>query len=194
MNRTPASAPAHYHVPSDVRSSFAGPLHWCKITGPSRFIRLVSERAIRASPSETQKWLKQKPSYWFNEPLFLQLREQARRELSRQLTGSKSPIAPMNALIGLYMRHCFRQDLAVSKDWTEDFAGYSVLTLRPQDSMLSMVGPIKDQPYYSQSDPRHSFAESKDTRLPGGAEQIVIDFNLADNGSLLGRVETPIRF
>lgn len=194
MIRFPTAPPADYHVPNKVRSSFAGCMRWCKLTGAGRLVRLVPEIAMTSSRATTEAILKKKPSYWFTESLFLHLHSEAKRELSAQLTGSRSPVASMNSLIGLYMRHCFRQDLAVSKDWTEEFAGYAVLTLRPQDSMLAMVGPIRDQPYYSQSDPRHAFAESKDTRLPGGAEQIVIDFNLAENASLLRQIEKPSRF
>lgn len=77
----------------------------------------------------------------------------------------------MRALTGLFMRLARRQDLAIFKDWTQDFDGYAVLPLRPSDSLLALVGPIREQPYHSrlrERDKRHALAESKNIRLPGG--------------------------
>ena len=42
-----------------------------------------------------------------------------------------------------------RSDLAICKNWTEDFDGYVTLPLGPQDSVVALVGRIKNQPYYN---------------------------------------------
>ena len=135
--------------------------------------------------------------FWFNELLFSQTRQQAKAELQSQLSGGSQTVASMRGLTGLYMRLALRQDLAICKNWTQDFDGYSVLPLRPMDSLLVLAGSIREQPYYSRlrkRDKRHALAESKNIRLPGGAEQFVVDFSLKENRAFESRILGPFPF
>ena len=91
------------------------------------------------------------------------------------------------------MRLCLRQDLAVSKNWNE-FDRYVVLPLRPQDSIVALVGRIAPQPPYSKDYAGKLPAGLKTIPLPGGQEQFIVDFDCAANRAAKPRVLGPFHF
>jgi hypothetical protein len=196
MNHQPATAPLLYKVSDEVLRSFASPPQWCRLSGPGGLVRFIQEAKTTASGEDLEA-SRLAGMFWFNELLFSQTRQQAKAELQRQLSDGPQTVASMRGLTGLYMRLALRQDLAICKNWTQDFDGYAVLPLRPMDSLLVLAGPIREQPYYSRlrkRDKRHALAESKNIRLPGGAEQFVVDFSLKENRAFESRILGPFPF
>ncbi|MEO6789276.1 MAG: hypothetical protein ABI318_24390 [Chthoniobacteraceae bacterium] len=94
----------------------------------------------------------------------------------------------------MYVMHSLRSDLAICKNWTEDFDGYVTLALGPQDSVVALVGRIKDQPYYSpknqrsEVDPRHEVAVKAGVSLLAAEDQYVIDFQCPANHAFAGLI------
>ncbi len=196
MNRQSTTAPLHYKVSDEVLRSFASPPRWYRISGPGGLVRFLQEAKTTASGEDLEA-SRLAGMFWFNELLFSQTRQQAKAELQNQIGSTQAPGSSMRALTGLYMRLALRQDLAICKNWTQDFDGYAVLPLRPSDSLLVLAGPIREQPYYSRlrkRDKRHALAESKNIRLPGGAEQFVVDFSLKENQAFESRILGPFPF
>jgi hypothetical protein len=196
MNRKPANPPSNYVVSQEVLNSFAAPPRWCWLSGHGGLIRFLQEEKTNSSGEDLEA-SRLAGMFWFNENLFSSVREQAKQELHYQFQNNPPQGASLRSLTGLFMRLSLRQDLAICKNWTQDFDGYGVLPLRPQDSLLALVGPIRDQPYYSKlrkRDKRHALAESKGIRLPGGAEQFVVDFTLKENRPHERRILGPFPF
>ena len=183
MTRKPANPPANYVVSQEVLKSFAAPPRWHWLSGHGGLIRFLQEEKTNSSGEDLEA-SRLAGMFWFNENLFSTVREQAKKELHERFQSSPPQGASLRSLTGLFMRLSLRHDLAICKNWTQDFDGYGVLPLRPQDALLALVGPIREQPYYSKlrkRDKRHALAESKGIRLPEGAEQFVVDFTLKAN-------------
>jgi hypothetical protein len=87
-----------------------------------------------------------------------------------------------------------RGDLAVSKDWTNDFDGYVRMRLLPADHLVALVGPAKRQPAYSKDHPQHEVVVAKNIWLEGQATQYVIDFTFPANHPYVQRIAGPIEF
>jgi hypothetical protein len=192
MTRT-ALKPADAFTPSaDARNSFAGIPKFYRVAGPGRLVRLMQNG--RALVGE----------YWFEEEAFERLRRRAAMELSQQAPGQPPFAASKQSLIGLYMKLCLRSDLAICKNWTENFDAYAILDLGATDSVVALVGEIKSQPYYSKpqrGEPDyeaklelHRLAESGKVRLQAMGEQYAIDFSFAANKPLVNRIKGPRPF
>jgi hypothetical protein len=191
MKKVPIAAPKDFKVRPQILSSFAGQPEFFRLMGPGGLVRFVQDArmnrdGIQLQPSRTAG------DCWFDERVFSGLRERAKAELHGQLRGRK-PSAPFRSLVGLYMRLCLRDDLAVSKDWNE-FDRYVVLPLRPQDEIVALVGEVKQQPVYSVGHPDHLPAEMAKIRLPGGADQFILDFSYPANMNAEKRLLGPFAF
>ncbi|WP_395739908.1 hypothetical protein [Prosthecobacter sp.] len=196
MKQQPANPPAHYRVSQEILMSFAAPPRWCWLSGHGGLVRFLQEQKTTSDGQDLEA-SRLAGMFWFDEILFSSTRAQAKSELHAQFPKGPPQGTTLRSLTGLFMRLCLRQDLAICKNWTQDFDGYAVLPLRPQDALLALVGPIREQPYYSKlrkRDKRHALAESKNIRLPGGAEQFVVDFSLKENRAHEGRIMGPFPF
>ena len=196
MKITPIKPTEAFSLSLDEQRSFRGAPTPCRISGPPGLVRLVQNgrRAVGA--------------FWFEEPVFTRLREKARLDLAAQNPGNKEPFSiPMKDMVGLYMKHCLRSDLAICKNWTADFDSYAVLPLRPVDSLVAWVGKIADQPYYSPPSHGtlskkeyqdqmaiHDRAEAGGIRLLATENQYVIHFDHPANRPFESRIMGPWEF
>ena len=191
MNKVPIRPSEAFPLSPDERASFAGSPQPYRISGPPGLVRSV-QRGRSASGS-----------VWTEEPVFATLRARAKQDLMMQ--SRKQPFArPMKEMIGMYMKHCLRFDLAICKDWTANFDAYAVLPLRPMDSLVAWVGPIKNQPYYSAPRPNepefaarklaYDQAEAGGVRLLASEEQYVVHFDLPANAPFASRILGPFEF
>jgi hypothetical protein len=179
---------------SATGTSFAARPGYFKLTGPGRLVRLI-QVGKTTREGEELKGNRIDGQFWIEERVFLSVRSEAQRELASQSATAPQPfVVPMRSLVALYMKHSLRSDLAISKDWTPDFDRYVTLSLGSNDSLIALVGPIKNQPYYSQADPRHELGEKAGVSLIGNADQYVIDFNLPENRPFVGRIMGPTPF
>jgi hypothetical protein len=144
-------------------------------------------------------------SFWFDEAFFTQLREKAKADLHRQGLNRQSPtFTPFRQLVGMYMKVCFRGDLAVCKNWTENFDNYAILSLRPSDSLVAWAGTIKPQPYFDPNgrpiastpdlQAAYELAEKNGITLSGMQQQFVVDFDFPANAPLKTRILGPFPF
>ena len=176
----------------DALNSFDGVRKFYRVTGPGRLVRLMQFGRDRVG------------EYWFEEQVFERLRRRAVRELMQQNAGKEPFAASMQSMVGLYMKLCLRSDLAICKNWTPNFDAYVVLDLRSTDSVIALVGRIKNQPYYSKPVPgepdydakleMHGLAESGKISLRALEEQYVIDFTFPPNRALVSRIQEPRMF
>lgn len=166
----------------DILPSFQVAPTFCEVSGPGALVRLVSSAGARRMVE-----------YWFEEALFLRIRDQARRELREQQAASGKPFSsPFSSMVALYMRHCFRDRLAVCMDWGNDFGAYRRLPLTAQDKLIALVGPVSRQAAYSEKDPQYQAVVANDVWFRGQATQYVVDFSDSRNVPLNGRVSSPI--
>jgi hypothetical protein len=199
MNKKPIPDSQGFRVSSETRQSFSAPPTFCDLSGPGTLIRLVQlakrtydgldlhESSISGRPNT--------PSYWFEEELLLNLLREARRELTQQQAAAKQPFStPLPILIGDYVRHCLRMDLAICKDWTNDFDSFVRLRLMSADHLVALVGPVARQPAYSDKHPQHEAVVANNVFLEGRATQYVIDFNFPANRPFVGCILGPFRF
>jgi hypothetical protein len=185
-----------FPLTAEQRLSFATAPTAYRLSGPPGLVRLVQNGGLKTG------------AFWFSETVFSRLRAQAKADLARQSAGHKEPFSrPMKEMVGMYMRHCLRQDLAICKDWTENFDSYAVLPLRPQDTLIAWVGKIRPQPYYAKPDPAKftkaeyadrlrvfEQAEAGGVSLLAGEDQFVIDFRFSANRALESRILGPWEF
>jgi hypothetical protein len=171
--------------------TFSGPPTYYEVSGPGTLVRLVQFKkttydCLQLRNSDPQGL------FWFEEDFLMRVRNQARLDLARQQAQSKRSFsAPFNSLVTLYMRHFLRNDLAVCKDWTNDFDGYVKMRLFPSDRVVALVGAVARQPAYSPEDPEHDKVMAKNIILDGRATQYVIDFRSADNKAYAKRIQSP---
>lgn len=190
---------------SAQRNSFADMPIPYRLTGPLRLVRLqpyewdeTGTKLVEFDPEKVGR-------YWFEERVFNKLRGRATRDLLRQETANKRPfVRPLPEMVGMYMKHHLRSDLAISKDWTPDFDTYVVLSLEASASIVAWVGAIADQPYYSKPDPgdkgyadkkqRYDLAEAGGVSLLASERQYLIDFRFAANTALRSAIRKPRPF
>ncbi len=188
-----------FPVSLETRRTFAVPPTYFELSGPITLVRLVqfgrsNYAGLELNPSSISGW-PGKPSYWFEEAMLLNLLREARQDLSQQQASAKQPFAtPMSELIGNYVRHCLRADLAICKDWTNDFDAFVRLRLMPEDRLIALVGPVAPQPAYSQTHSQHQAVVNKNIFLEGQAKQYVIDFNYPANRPHVRRILGPFGF
>jgi hypothetical protein len=85
-------------------------------------------------------------------------------------------------------------DLAICKDWTNDFDAFVRLRLMPSDHPVALVGSVARQPAYSSNHPQHQAGVAHHIWLDGRAMQYVIDFSFPANRPFVGRILGPFRF
>ena len=180
-----------FSLSSEERMSFAGHPQPCKVSGPPGLVRLV------------QNGRRPDGEFWFSEAVFSQLRQKAKLDLGSQADLDLQSF-PMRERVGLYMKLCLRNDLAICKNWTENFDSYVILPLRPMDAIVAWVGKIRSQPVYDKGNPAdftkaeyaeririHDQAEIGGVRLLATEKQYVIHFDFATNRSYRNRISAP---
>lgn len=173
---------------SEMLASFEGSPKFLELSGPGALFRLVQNDRVAEERRQPGR-------YWFEEELMVRVKNQARLELSRQQRRAGQPFAaPFGSLVTLFMRHVFRNDLAVSKDWTNDFDGYVRMRLLPGDHLVALVGPANRQPAYSKAHPQHEAVLANNIWLEGQATQYVIDFSFPPNQTYVQRIVGPFEF
>ena len=194
MNKRPIPDGQGFTVSQETRRSFGGNPTFNELSGPSTLIRLVQFGKTTYDGLELRN-SRVSGEFWFEEELLLRLMRQARADLMQQQAQSRQPFStPLPILIGNYIRHCLRADLAISKDWTNDFDAFVRLRLTPQDRLTALVGSVARQPAYSSAHPQHQAVVAKDIWLEGNATQYVIDFNFPVNRGFVGSILGPFRF
>ena len=173
-------------------ASFADPLGCFELSGPGLLVRLVQFKkttydGLRLGNSRRDGL------FWFEEKLLDRVRNQAQLDLTRQQReAGRAFSASLSALVSLYMRHYLRNELAVCKDWTNDFDGYVRMRLLAGDKLISLVGLVARQAAYSSQHPQHQAVVANSIWLEGQATQYVIDFGFAPT-SLISNVSRPFR-
>ncbi len=193
--KTPLKPSEAFALDPDERLSFAnGQAFPYRVAGPLRLVRLVQEGRDPVR------------NYWFEEEMFRRLRALATRDLLRQQREPGSPTfaRPLPEMVGMYMRHCLRSDLAISKDWTPNFDTYVEMVLGPKDSLVAWIGKIANQPYYSAPNPKdpkyaekkkiHDLAEASGVSLVTSERQYVIHFDFPANLPLRALIRPPRPF
>jgi hypothetical protein len=194
MNRKPIHESQGFRVSPETRRSFAGNPTFHELSGPGTLVRLVQFGKTTYDGLELRS-NRVSGEFWFEEELLLSLMRQARSELTQQQAAAKQPFStPMPVLIGNYVRHCLRADLAISKDWTNDFDAFVRLRLMPADRLVALVGRVARQPAYSDKHPQHEAIVANNVFLEGRATQYVIDFNFPANCPFVGCILGPFRF
>jgi hypothetical protein len=199
MNQKYLSDEQGFSVTLDTRRTFSGLPAYLEMTGPVTLVRLVqfgrsNYAGLELNPAPAGGW-PTRPTFWFEEAMLLSLLREARQDLSQQQATAKHPFStPMAELIGNYVRHCLRADLAICKDWTNDFDAFVRLRLMPEDRLIALVGPVARQPAYSQTHSQHEAVVNKNIFLEGQAKQYVIDFNYPANRPHVGRILGPFPF
>jgi len=177
-----------------VRATFASPPSFFELSGPGTLVRLVQSRKTTYEGLQLGN-SRRYGLFWFEEALLCRVRNQARLELMRQQAEAKRPFsAPLSSLVTLYMRHYLRGDLAICKDWTNDFDGYVSMRLLAGDLLIALVGPVAKQAAYSSQHPQHQAVVANNIWLDGRATQYVIDFECAENRPYARRIQGPYGF
>jgi hypothetical protein len=102
------------------------------LKGPDAIVRFVDSHA---PPPPAGAASRDAGEFWFDANLLQFVRRQAFDELTKQRSEARQPMANTRAsLIGLYLRLYLREDLAVRKDWKENFESYVTLELQRDDS------------------------------------------------------------
>ena len=194
MNKKPIPDSQGFQVSPATRHSFSGPPNFAELAGPGTLVRLV-QFGKTTYDGLTLNQSRISGEFWFEEELLLRLMRQARADLMQQQAQSRQPFSsPLPILIGNYIRHCLRADLAISKDWTNDFDAFVRLQLMPQDRLTALIGSVARQPAYSRTHELHDAVVAKGIWLEGQAPQYVIDFSFPANRVFSGRIRGPFPF
>jgi len=120
-----------------VRATFASPPSFFELSGSGTLVWLAQSRKTTYEGLQLGN-SRRDGLFWFEEALLFRVRNQARLELTRQQAEAKRPFsAPLSSLVTLYMRHYLRGDLAICKDWTNDFDGYVSMRLLAGDRLIA---------------------------------------------------------
>lgn len=188
MNKRPIPDSSGFKPTHEQLASFASKPEFFELSGPGTVVRLVQYNRLAAEHL-------QPGGFWFEEELMVRVKNEARLELSRQQKQAGRPFStPFSSLVTLYMRHVFRNSLAVSKDWTNDFDGYMRMRLFPGDNLVALFGTARRQPAYSTVHPQHETVIAKNIWLEGQATQYVIDFRFPANQPYVKRIVGPLEF
>jgi hypothetical protein len=172
----------------DTISSFSGPYRACRLQGPATLVRLVTTGG-RAPEGQRFEANRRDGSFWFTEQDFLRLKAQALADLRGQGDPRR-----LHDRLGMYLRHQFRDLLAVRRDWTPSFDGYVRLSLSAGESLVALVGAVDGQPVYSPSFSGEASSRQAGIRLAGGLTQFVIDFRFPPNRAHASRIVGPFIF
>ena len=174
-----------------VNSFMGGIFRPCKILGHARLVRLLSH-AGQAPEGQMYEANRMDGSFWFDEQDFLRVRSQAEADLRSQ-GGTGDWHQRLKSRIGMYMRHQFRDLLAVRRDWTPSFDYFVLLVVPAGEAIVALEGWVGDQPVYSDEFPGSDAARKAGVRLAGGLKQYVIRFDFAANRKALAWFDGPPR-
>jgi hypothetical protein len=192
MNKKLVTKPGGYTPRQEWKLSFSGSLYnYYELSGPGTLVRLVQFQKITYDGLQLEA-NSPEGAFWFEEELLNRIRAQARLDLARQQKlADRLFAASFKSLMTLYMRHVLRNELAVCKDWTNDFDGVVRLRLLSNDTLIAMGGRVKEQPAYSINHPQHGAVVVNSIILIGQAQQYVIDFRPAPNERYRNRIHGP---
>jgi len=194
MNKKAIPEASGFKPTPGMLASFSAPPRFFELSGPGTLVRLVQSKKTTYD-SLRLKASRKDGQYWFEEELLARLKGRARLDLARQQGQTKAGFsAPLNSLVTLYMRHVLRDELAVSKDWTNDFDGFVRMRLLEKDALVALVGPVARQPAYSEKHPQHQAVVANSIWLEGQATQYVIDFTFPANQPYVQRIQGPFEF
>lgn len=184
-----------FPVARQERESFAGSPSFYRITGPASLVRLVQFAKTTYDGVELHG-SKSDGRYWFEWDFFSRLTHHARNHLLQQQRQAGQPFSnPLSVLVGNYVRHVLRADLAVCYDWTRDLDAYVRLDLSAKDTIVALVGSVAGQPAFGQEAPEDKSSHSGGVWLRGRATQYLIDFQFAPNRPCAARIPTtPMHF
>src|SRR6266705_1788910 len=111
--------------PDQVNSFTNGVCRPCRIIGPACVVRLLSH-AGQAPEGQMYKANLDEGSFWFDEQDYFKIRTAAEADLRGQ-AGRDDAKEKLKSRLGMYLRHQFRDLLAVRRDWTPSFDYYIVL-------------------------------------------------------------------
>lgn len=168
MNQTPlATGEKGVPIHHSTNNSFASPPQFKWLSGPGTLVRLV-QFGKTTYDGLLLRESRISGEFWFEESLLLNLRRHARADLTQQQATAKQPFSrPLDELIGNYVRHCLRNNLAICKDWTNDFDAFVRVRLERGDQLMALVGPVARQPAYSQSHPQYDAVVTNNIWLEG---------------------------
>lgn len=191
MNRVPIPSSQGFSVKSQWARSFSGAFAFYSVSGPGALVRLVQFGKTNREGVELDG-SSPAGAFWFEESLLNCLRSEARSALIRQQRTSGRPfMADLQSLVSLYIRQCLRQDLAICKNWTEDFDAYVRLPLESGDRLVALIGPVARQPAYDSTHPLHASVVAAGIWLSGKALQYVVDFSHGPNVPFARRISKP---
>lgn len=176
----------------DTVNSFTNGIYQpCKILGPARLVRLLSH-AGQAPEGQIYRANLEEGSFWFDEQDYFRIKAEAEADLRSQ-GGKEDASAKLKSRIGIYLRHQFRNLLAVRRNWTPSFDYYVVLEIPTGNSVVALEGSVAQQPVYSSDFPGAAAAKKAGIRLEGGLKQFVIDFRFTANSKAVGWIERNLR-
>ena len=174
----------------DTIRSFAGGYRACRVHGPARLVRLLSH-AGQAPEGQMYGANREDGEFWFAEADFRRIRAEAEADLRTQ---GGYDLARAKERLSMYLRHQFRDLLAVRRDWTPSFDYYALLAVPAGASVVALVGKVREQPVYSKDFPGEELARKAGLKLSGGLTQYVINFTFPANQPLRQRIQSPIGF
>jgi hypothetical protein len=177
---------------ADTVNSFANGIYQpCKILGPARLVRLLSHVG-QAPEGQMYKENLEEGSFWFDEQIYFRIRSEAEADLRSQM-GRDDRQEKLKSRLGMYLRHQFRNLLAVRRNWTPSFDFYIVLDIPANNTVVALAGSVGEQPVYSNDFAGAAGAKKAKIRLEGGLKQYVIDFRFGPNAKAVGWIVKPIR-
>lgn len=184
-----------FPVTTQELESFTGRPSFYRVSGPASLVRLVQFAKTTYDGVELQP-SKSEGKYWFEWDFFSRLTHHARHHLLQQQMQAGQPFSnPLGVLIGNYVRHVLRADLALCYDWTRDLDAYVRLDLGVKDTIVALVGQVAAQPAFSQEAPKDKSSHSGGVWLRGKATQYLIDFQFAPNRPYAARIPAnPMHF
>jgi hypothetical protein len=131
-------------------------------------------------------------SFWFDEQDYFRIKTGAEADLRTQASRDGSQ-EKLKSRLGMYLRHQFRDLLAVRRDWTPSFDYYILLDIPLRKAVIALQGTVGEQPVYSNNFPGAAAAKKARIRLQGGLKQYVIDFRFPPNADAVGWIDKSLR-
>lgn len=176
----------------DTVNSFTNGIYQpCKILGAARLVRLLSH-AGQAPEGQMYKANLEEGSFWFDEQDYFRIKAAAEADLRSQ-AGKEDASAKLKSRIGIYLRHQFRNLLAVRRNWTPSFDYYVLLEIPAGSSVIALEGSVAQQPVYSSDFQGATAAKKAGIRLEGGLKQFVIDFRFPANSKAASWIDSTLR-
>jgi hypothetical protein len=178
-------------TPDTVTSFTNGIYQPCKILGPARLVRLLSHGG-QAPEGQMYHQNLETGSFWFDEQDYFTIKSEAEADLKAQ-AGRDGHHDRIKARMGMYLRHQFRNLLAVRRNWTPSFDFYIVLSIPANNALVALKGSVSEQPVYDNAFPGAAAAKKAKIKLQGGLKQYVIDFSFEPNVSAVRWIDRSLR-